>query len=736
MSLSRRNIPLFSLILSMFVGGCGGFKGVVTPTLSSITPVAMAAGSPSFTLTAMGTNYTAGTQILWNGIAQPTSVLSNTKLTTAVSAAQVATAGTVSIRVMKPDTTTSDAIQLKVTGAGSQTFSLGSISPSAVTAGSPAFNLTATGLGFVTGSVITLNGAGVATTFISSTQLLGNVPAASIAAAGTISVNVLTPSKTASNQLLLAVSGPSTATPPSLTSLGPPSCYNGSAAIVLTANGTGFVTGSQIIWQGTAMPTTFQSSTSLTASIAASNLTTESVADVFILNPDSTVSNTLPFTILLSPATTSVLTSISPTKMPVGSAGFIMTLNGSDFAPGAVAYFGNDALATTVVSQTQLTAQVPASDLAALAEVQVTARNTGAKPSNPIPFLVGITIFFGEVNDLAWDAARNILYISQPGSSTKNPNTVVAIDPLSLVVKYTYSPGSGSEPNHLALSDDKKYLLVGLDGKGTVERLILPNLTPDISIPLGSDENLGLYYAMDLEVEPGQSNTIAVARGIPATRSIVQAQGGVAIYDGAVQRPSIVSPNTQSTNVLLDTIQWGAGNTTIYGANNETDSADFYQLAVASSGVTLTAEYAGYFPLENLRIHFDPTSQLIYGDDGLIVNPVGSAVNVGDFVTQGIMVPDSVVGNAYFIGQPSTDFGTVAYLVQSFNLTSLQPVATVALYQVQGIPQHIIRWGYDGAANGLAFSTKKLVSCSVSPCANGDGRLYILEGPFVSQTTP
>jgi hypothetical protein len=736
MVLSRRNVASFILTLSLIFTGCGGFKGVVTPTLSSISPASVVGGSAAFTLTATGTNYTSGTQILWNGISLPTTVVSNTQLTASVSAAQIAVAGNVSIRVIKPDTTTSNAMQLTITGSGPQTFSLTSISPSSVAAGSAAFSLTATGVGFVAGSAITLNGTAVVTTFDSATQLQAIVPASSIAAASTITVGVLQPNQTSSNQLLLTVTGTLTGAPPTLTSLGPSSVYNGSAGITIIANGTGFVKGSQIFWDGVATSTTFVSSTSLSASIAATNLTTVGVADVFVLNPDSTVSNELPFTILLSPSTTPTLISISPTKTPVGSAGFTMTLVGSDFAPGTVAFFGNDALVTTVVSETQLTAEVPASELTAIAQVPITTENVSSKASNPIPFLVGITIFFGEVNDLAWDAPRNILYISQPGTSTKNPDTVVAIDPLSLVVKYTYSPGAGSEPDHLALSDDMKYLYVGLDGKGTVERLLLPSLTPDISIPLGSDQSLGQYYAMDLQVEPGQSNTIAVARGISANLSIVQAQGGVAIYDGNIQRPVIVTPTTQASDVLLDTIQWGADATTLLAANNETDSGDFYQLAVSSNGVSLVSDHPDYFPLENLRIHFDPKTQLIYGDDGLVVNPATPSTQAGNFVSTGVMVPDSTIGNAYFVGQPSTNYGTVAYLLQSFSLTTFKPVAQLSFYEVEGVPQHLVRWGYNGLPNGLAFNTKKIANCVVSPCATGDGRLYILEGPFVSQTGP
>jgi hypothetical protein len=734
MSLSRFRVLMSLLVLSSVFSGCGGFKGVVTPTLSSLTPASVAAGSASFTLTATGTNYTNGTQILWNGVAQTTKVVSNTELTTLVSAAQIAVAGTVSVRVVKSDTTTSTAMQLTITGGGSQTLSVTSISPSSVPAGSTAFTLTATGVGFVTGSVITLNSTGVPTTFDSATQLHATVPASSVVAAGVISVGVLAPGNLSSNQLPLTITGTSAGTAPILVSLSPPSTYNGVSGLTLTANGTGFVNGSQIVWNGTAVSTTFVSSTSLTASIASSYLVSVVPVNVFVLNPDSTASNFLPFTIMVSPKTTPILVSINPQKAAVGSPGITITLTGSDFAAGAVAYFGNDPLATIVVSDTQITAQVPASDMTAIARIPVTVQNTASSASNPIPFWIGITVYYGEVNDLVWDVARNILYLSEPATSTLNPGTVIAIDPLTLVVKHTYLPATGSAPDHLALSSDAKYLYVGLDGNGTVERLLLPNLTPDLSIPLGSDPNLGPYYAMDLQVAPGQSNTIAVARGIPADVSIVQAQGGVAIYDGAVQRPSVVTPTTQPGDVLLDTIQWGIDATALYAADNENASGDFYQLAVSSSGITLVNDYLSYFPNTNqfnLQIHFDATNHLLYGDDGVAVSPAAGA-QVGNFVSTGIMVPDSAIGNAYFVGQPVSDNGTVTYLVQSFNLAAYTAVARFTLNQVEGVPQRLIRWG----TTGLAFNTQKIVNCVVTPCTTGDGRLYILNGPFVTQTVP
>lgn len=722
------------LVLFLVVTGCGGFQGVVTPTLSSISPSTVTAGSSGFTLTATGTNFTSGTQILWNGVAQTTTVVSNTQLTAAIPATQIANAGMVAIRVMKADTTTSGELMLTVNGgSGNQNFSLTSLNPYTVAAGSAAFTLTATGVGFANGDSITLNGTAITTTFDSATQLHATVPAANVAAMGAIQVAVVDSSKNTTNSLPFIVTGGTAGTPPTLTSLNPNTSYNNVPSVALTANGSGFVNGSVIVWNGTAMPTTFVSSTQLTTTIPGTDLIMVGTANVFVLNPDSTVSQTLPFTITVNPATTPTLTSISPTKTAVGSPGFTLTLNGTNFAPGCVAYFGTDSLPTTVVSDVQLTAQVPASDLTKVAQVPVTAKNTQSNPSNPIPFLVGMNVFFGEVNDLIWDQARNILYISQPGTSTKQPDTVEAIDPISLAVQWTYSPGSGSEPDHLALSADHNYLYVGLDGNGTVERLKLGNQqgVPDISISLGSDSNLGSYYAMDIEVDPVQSTTIAVARGVLPSVSIVQAIGGVAIYDNATQRPNVITPTTQAGDVLLDTIQWSLDGTQLYAANNENFEGDFYQLGVSAGGVSLISDHPNYFPVPNLRIHLDPTTKLLYGDDGLVVNP-STAAQAGNFVSSGIMVTDASIGNAWFVGQSAADVQTVAYEVESFNLNNFSPVAQLHLYQVEGVPQHIVRWG----SNGLAFATRKVTNCVVSPCTIQDGRLYVIYGPFVTQTAP
>src|SRR5215471_11470460 len=59
----------------------------------------------------------------------------------------------------------------------------------------------------------------------------------------------------------------------------------GGAGFTLTANGTGFVSGSVVNWNGSARTTTFVTSSQLTVSILASDIATASTASVTVVSP-------------------------------------------------------------------------------------------------------------------------------------------------------------------------------------------------------------------------------------------------------------------------------------------------------------------------------------------------------------------------------------------------------------------------------------------------------------------
>ncbi len=748
---------------------------MLAPTLSSITPTTVQAGSGAFTLTASGTNFAAGTTILWDGVPLPTTVTSATQLSAKVSAAQIANAGTVNVGVMKADSTTSGTLSLTITGGTTTgTFSLTAISPSAVAAGSPDFTLTATGTGFVSGAVITLNGTAITTSFDSATQLHATVAAAQVAAAGTITVGVTNPDKTTSNTLTFTIIAGGGGPAPTLTSINPNTSPNGvTSPVTLTATGTNFVSGSIVMWNGVAMTTTFGSSTQLTATIPASEFdipasffdptTSTATAEVYVLNPDSTVSNELPFSITISPSATPTLVTIfNPSltqRSSPGDPGFTLTLCGNFFASGAVAYFGSTALPTSApavagtdcLNQSpktnppiqQVTAQVPASSLATVAQIPVTIQNPQSKGSNAIPYYVGLNIYFDEVSDVVWDARFNLLYVSKPSTAQHSADTVIAFSPRAglndAAAIWIYQLPTGSNPDRLALTADGKYLYVGLDGANAVQQLVISGAssapTAGTTIPLGSGQ-YGPYYPLDIAISPIADTTIAVARGVPPSQSNLSdvALGGVAIYDGATQRPTIVGPSSVPTgNGLLDTIQWSSRHNaiTIYAANNENARGDLYTLDVAASGVSLApgGDHPAIFTNPNLFIHLNPSTELLYGDDGLEVNPLGPNVTA-DALTSGIMNFDSAGGKAYFVSHPGNDPNQLEYFVGEFDLTTLAPGASLDLYNVQGIPQHLVFWNNSSnGTSGLAFTTKKF-NCLYSPCNVGDGRLYVIDLPL------
>ena len=64
-----------------------------------------------------------------------------------------------------------------------------------------------------------------------------------------------------------------------------------------------------------------------------------------------------------------------PDAIAPGGAGFTLTVRGTGFVSGAVVKWNDSSLATTFVSHSQLTASVPASDIAAASTASVTVVN-------------------------------------------------------------------------------------------------------------------------------------------------------------------------------------------------------------------------------------------------------------------------------------------------------------------------------------------------------------------------
>ena len=384
---SRRLLPFFLFLLffnscskSDSSGGGGGTTNNPAPVIATISPNNTVAGSAAFTLTVTGNNFINGSIVRWNGIDLATTFGSASQLTAVVPAPYIATAGTANVTVFTgtPGGGSSGAIVFTIGNVivNNPPPVLTSINPNIAVAGSASFTLTVTGTDFINGSVINWNGVALVTTFVNPTQLTAVVPATNISSAGTASITVFTPLPGGGTSVAQTFTITANNPVPTLTLLSPNSATAASGSFILTATGTNFLSNSEIRWNGVALATTYISVTQLTATVPASNISTAGSASVTVFTPlpGGGTSGALTFTIGSSNPVP-VLTSIAPNTATAGSGSFTMIANVSNFVTNSVIKWNGIALTTTFINATQISATVPATNIASVGTASVTVFN-------------------------------------------------------------------------------------------------------------------------------------------------------------------------------------------------------------------------------------------------------------------------------------------------------------------------------------------------------------------------
>jgi|SRR5579872_6694181 len=194
-----------------------------------------------------------------------------------------------------------------------------------------------------------------------------------------------------------------------LSYLSPQTASAGDPDRPIIANGGGFVTGAIILWNvgpnQVQLNTTFVSSTQLTATVPASDITAAGSVQVAVQIPGSAVSgasgttattttevsNVVMFNIMpkQGPAPTVASVSASTTSMPAtpycGATGFTLTVTGSNFDSSSVVNWNGSPRATTFVNAGQLRGSILPQDSAFPGTANVTVSNA-AGPSNTVFF--------------------------------------------------------------------------------------------------------------------------------------------------------------------------------------------------------------------------------------------------------------------------------------------------------------------------------------------------------------
>jgi hypothetical protein len=99
----------YVVLLTVFALGCGGYgsgngggMGGSASNISALVPNSTTAGDPAFTLTVNGSGFTNSAVVFWNGESRTTHFVTAGQITADISAADVASAGMVSVHVHTP----------------------------------------------------------------------------------------------------------------------------------------------------------------------------------------------------------------------------------------------------------------------------------------------------------------------------------------------------------------------------------------------------------------------------------------------------------------------------------------------------------------------------------------------------------------------------------------------------------------------------------------------------------
>ncbi|WP_170170332.1 IPT/TIG domain-containing protein [Hymenobacter perfusus] len=160
----------------------------------------------------------------------------------------------------------------------------------------------------------------------------------------------------------------------------------GPVGTVVTLSGTDFTGATAVRFNGTAASSyTVTNATTITATVPDGATT----GPVTVTTGGGTATSSTSFSVENAVPT---LASLDPATQVAGAGGFMLTATGANFIPSSVLYFNGAALSTTYLSETQLSATVPAAAIATAGAypVTVTSPTPGGGTSGAVTFVVAV----------------------------------------------------------------------------------------------------------------------------------------------------------------------------------------------------------------------------------------------------------------------------------------------------------------------------------------------------------
>jgi trimeric autotransporter adhesin len=465
----------------------------------------------------------------------------------------------------------------------------------------------------------------------------------------------------------------------------PDFCDTGSACGPITVHGRNFMQGAIVLWNDSYVYSQRQSDSVMVVYPDPYDLQDPGLAQLQAHNPEPGGGTSQP---VLFQVGMRIMMHTNGAR--AGGAGFELEIYGESFSGGATVYWNGSPRQTYVSNARRISAYIPASDVAVPGEGVITLSTWQLNQGQP--FRIGtITVRAPQpasvtsqhtlalpVRDLAYSEFTQRLY----GTVYSGPNAgnLAVIDPQTGTVEgFVWI---GWDPRYVALSDDGKYLWVGVDGENAVRRVNLEYGWPDVAVYLDP------FVAEDLAALPGEPLAVAVARKNP---SDPDEPGGVAVYEGywGSMRPSTTTKEQGS-----DLVELGARGSTLFSLGTGSGDNRYRTLAVDGNGVTVTA--TGWNLDTSPAADFVFAGGRLYTSDGHTIdtgyNDWAGFFNINN--TGGAVRPDTRTGQAYFLNGS----GIRVADINTFATVATLPVPPLQFESWNELRRHLVRWGTDGLA--------------------------------------
>jgi hypothetical protein len=516
----------------------------LAPVVTSVTPDRATVGSVGPSIVVAGDNFVPRSIVQLDGTPLATNFVSGTELRATIPTGKLAAVAVLrlSVGTSPPGGGASKEVTFEVQNPGA---ALTSLSPLSVVSNSGATTLTASGTGFVPGAKIVFGATDLTTTFTSSTSVSATIPASLLVGSGSVPVKIVNPPPGggASTPISFTVANPAA----SVQAINPSAAFVGSAPLQMTVNGSGFVAGSTVLFNGTTLATTYMSGTELRANVPAGSLGAAGDFPVAVSNPPPGGGITAPVVFRVQyPAPQP--SSLAPSSAAAGSGPTDVIVTGLGFFITSQITFDGAPAATVYQDATHLKATLTAAQLATAGSVSVRVVNSapGGGTSSALAFwinnaLPAITLL-NPASVAAGSSDRTVTITGTgfvPTSTAKSNGVLVMtsyvsattlnavvpsshlLNPGSVAITVTNpAPGGGiSAAKYLTVGCDTAGVDVALGAVGTVTTLAT-NFAAAPAMSRFTDSSSCAATSLDpANLEPGRYWVVQNTAGAPVTLS-------------------------------------------------------------------------------------------------------------------------------------------------------------------------------------------------------------------------